>query len=131
MPARSIDALLELWTASLLKSENPPPFTDHKELYETIDQTPLGDVRWRHFNMTYGGEKPNNAPSWMDDTHTVQFRDPRAVIHNMLANPDFKDEIDYGPLHEFDHQGNRRLKNFMGGDWAWRQAVRLLDVALD
>ncbi|OBZ74546.1 hypothetical protein A0H81_05423 [Grifola frondosa] len=39
----------------------------------------------------------------------------------MLANPDFKDKIDFMPLREF-VDGERRLKNFMGGDWAWRQA---------
>ncbi|OBZ73398.1 hypothetical protein A0H81_06627 [Grifola frondosa] len=58
----------------------------------------------------------------MDDSDLRRvFRDPRAVVQNMLANLDFKDEIDFTPLREF-VDGERRLKNFMGGDWAWRQA---------
>ena len=40
----------------------------------------------------------------------------------MLANLDFDGEMDYGPLHEFDGE-ERHLKNFMGGDWAWKQVV--------
>ncbi|KAG2737545.1 hypothetical protein P692DRAFT_201842928 [Suillus brevipes Sb2] len=32
------------------------------------------------------------------------------MAHNILANPTYKDEIDYAPFH------------FMSGDWAWQQA---------
>ncbi|KAI0744317.1 hypothetical protein C8Q80DRAFT_1220924 [Daedaleopsis nitida] len=87
--------------------------------------TPLGDVRWQSFKLSYGGPKPDGEiPTWMTDEHTVHFRDPREIVKNMLANTDFKDEIDYAPLHEFDTGSrSRRLRNFMGGDWVWRQAV--------
>lgn len=126
MSGGNIDSLLDLWAASLFPHGTPSPFKDHDELYETIDRTPLGDVRWQSFNLSYGGPKPDGeVPTWMTDAHTVHFRDPREIIKNMLANPDFKDEIDYAPLREFDNLGdrNRRLRNFMGGDWVWRQAV--------
>ncbi|KAI0693039.1 hypothetical protein C8T65DRAFT_586080 [Cerioporus squamosus] len=123
MPAKNIDALLNLWTASLLHHREPAPFKNHDDLYDTIDNISVGDVRWQSFKLSYGGEKPNTrVPSWMTDMHTVHFRDPHAIVKQMLANPSFKDEIDWCPVREFGPDGERRLKNFMGGDWAWRQA---------
>lgn len=55
--------------------------------------------------------------------YEVWYRDPRMVIRNQLANPDFKDEIDYAPVQEFGIDGERRWKNFMSGNWAWSNAV--------
>lgn len=125
MSGGNIDALLDLWAASLLPHGDLPPFRNHADLYETIDRTPLGDVQWQSFKLSYGGPKPDGeVPTWMTDEHTVHFRDPREIVKNMLANPDFKEEIDYAPLREFDGRTRSRcLRNFMGGEWAWRQAV--------
>ncbi|KAI0746738.1 hypothetical protein C8Q80DRAFT_1321332 [Daedaleopsis nitida] len=129
MSAGNIDSLLELWHASLLKHGDTPPFHNHTELYETIDQTPWGDVDWESFDMSYGGPQPNGeVPSWMNDAYTVHFRNPRSVVLNMLKNPDFKDEIDYTPFQEFSQDTSRRLKNFLGGDWAWRQADAIAEL---
>ncbi|KAI0707701.1 hypothetical protein C8Q76DRAFT_770579 [Earliella scabrosa] len=123
MPARNIDTILELWAASQLKHQDVAPFKDHTALYDTIDRTTLGEVAWESFKLSYGGAKPATAvPDWMNVSNTVHFRNPRDVVRNMLANPDFKDEIDYGPLIEFGPDGARRLQNFMGGEWAWQQA---------
>lgn len=128
MSAGNIDALLDLWRASLLKYGGTPPFSNHVDLYRTIDSTPLGEVRWQCFTLRYPeGNVPGDgagAPSWMTDSHEVWYRDPRAIIKQMLANPDFKGQLDYAPLREFSADGTRRLCNFMSGDWAWRQAVR-------
>jgi hypothetical protein len=41
----------------------------------------------------------------------------------MLSNPDFDDEFDCTPYHEYDTDGNHRFHNFMSGDWVWEQAV--------
>ena len=83
-----------------------------------------GNIRWDAFSMSWEGELSNQDPPWKRADHEVWFRDPRAVIHNMLANPDFKDEIDYAPFREFvGPDGERQLKDFMSGDWAWNQAV--------
>ena len=60
----------------------------------------------------------------MTATYDVWYRDVRAVVKRLLANPDFKDHIDYAPLREYDALGVRQLRNFMGGDWVWQQAVR-------
>lgn len=128
MSASNIDALMELWNSSLLP--NSPPFANHVDMYRTIDSTPLGDVRWQCFTMRYAdGDVPepaSDAPAWMTTQHEVWYRDVHTVVKHMLGNPDFNGKIDYAPIREFSAQGNRRLRNFMGGDWAWRQAVSII-----
>ena len=58
----------------------------------------------------------------MTTDYEVWYRDPRNVIHNILANPDLVDGIDYVPYREFENN-ERRYCDFMSGDWAWRQCV--------
>ncbi|KAG2127159.1 uncharacterized protein EDB93DRAFT_1257267 [Suillus bovinus] len=44
-------------------------------------------------------------------------------MHNMLSNPDFEGEFDYAPLQEYDtSNGAHCFKDFMSGDWCWKQA---------
>ncbi|KAI6037767.1 hypothetical protein EDC04DRAFT_2897221 [Pisolithus marmoratus] len=74
-------------------SENCPddwgPY-DHKELYETIDATKLGDVWWDTFKLRYNGEWPiDNIPAWMDEMYEYWFQDPSTLIENMLLNTEF------------------------------------------
>ena len=52
----------------------------------------------------------------MAQNYEMHFHDPYSVALNMLANLDFKDEIDFTPLREFDGNNQRVLRNFMGGD---------------
>jgi len=126
MSAGNIDHLLHLWGVSLAAYEDSPPFAGHKDLYTTIDATPIGDAPWKSFGLGYSGDKPSvDVPSWMDKTHDVWYRDPRAVIKNIFSNADFDGEIDYMPYREFSEDGSRRYKDFMSGDWAWDQAVRM------
>ncbi|KAG2156780.1 uncharacterized protein EDB93DRAFT_1246971 [Suillus bovinus] len=43
----------------------------------------------------------------------------------MLVNPDFKDEMEYMPYHEWKGEGDDakwQWHNVMSGDWAWNQA---------
>jgi hypothetical protein len=124
MSAGKINALLDLWAASLFKHGDEPPFADDDDLYTTIDSIPHGDVTWECFSTSYQGARPDGqTPSWMDVEYEVWFRDPRTVIRNMLANPDFDSQIDFVPLHKFDADDERQFQNFMSGDWAWQQAV--------
>ena len=51
-----------------------------------------------------------------------------SAFPNMLQNPDFANSFDYAPLREYDENGNCRYKNFMSGDWAWKQAVRQISM---
>ncbi|KAG2090577.1 hypothetical protein BD769DRAFT_1371547, partial [Suillus cothurnatus] len=127
MSAGDIDKLMNLWGRTLEKHNDAPPFADHRDLYSTIDDTPVGDVPWKSFSMKYNAndnDLSGSAP-WMGKTYTAWFRDPRTVIHNMLANPDFKDEMDYVPYREFNGDGDnakRQWRNMMSGNWAWDQA---------
>ncbi|KAI6013170.1 hypothetical protein BKA83DRAFT_4466263 [Pisolithus microcarpus] len=123
MSARQTDTLLDLWAASLLRYCDQPPFSDHKHLYKTIDSTPLGGVKWECFKINHLGEKPEvNAPPWMDQDFDVWFRDPCLVIHNILGNPAFKDELDLQPFREYSAENDERcFQDFMSGDWAWDQ----------
>lgn len=107
-----------------MRHGNNAPFKSSKEMLKTIDDIPLGDVPWQSFTLQYEGEVPaNNAPGWMSEKQRVWFRDPREVVRNMLANPDFDREFDYSPIQEYNEKENRVLKNFMSGNWAWKQAV--------
>ena len=126
MPATQIDNLMDLIKVLLLQNGDTtlkPPFADKKDLYDVIDSTPLGDVSWQSFSVTYQGEKPpDSVPEWMDGSYEVCYRDPRDIIRNMLANPDFDGETDYVPYRDFDVDGHREWKDFMSGDWAYKQA---------
>jgi hypothetical protein len=123
MSAGDIDRLLELWSTSLFRHNDTSPFANYKDLYDTIDSIPLGDVKWESFTMKYNGQRPeSDVPRWMDAEYDVWFRDPRTLIRNMISNPDFDGEFDYAPLQEYDESGHR-YKDFMSGNWAWRQAV--------
>ncbi|KAG1888514.1 hypothetical protein F4604DRAFT_2023854 [Suillus subluteus] len=105
-PAGQINKLLDLWASTLKKHDDKPPFADFRDLYKTIDKTPLGDVRWQSFSVRYNGERPDtDVPPWMDQ-----------VVRNMLANPDYAKEFDYRPYRD------SQWKDFMSGDWAWDQA---------
>jgi hypothetical protein len=132
MSASNIDQLLNLWAASLLPHQDQPPFRDHNDLYKTIDAIPLGDVPWKSFSMSYTGELPNNheVPTWMESEFDVWYRNPHTVVHNMLANLDFKDQMDYAPYHEFETDGEQRYQDMMSGEWAWRQVVHHLCLDL-
>ena len=46
MSAGDINIIAGLWSASLAPHHDSPPFESAKELYNTIDLTPLGDIPW-------------------------------------------------------------------------------------
>ncbi|OBZ65348.1 hypothetical protein A0H81_14664 [Grifola frondosa] len=111
MPAKSINALMELWEATLLKHH----------LYDTIDSTRLGEVKWESFELSYSGELPErNVPKWMTSKYDVWFRDPRPSYRTCSPIPTSMETLSLGQFESID--GEHRLKDFMSGDWAWRQA---------
>lgn len=126
MSAPNINTLLDLWAASLLKHGNQPPFADHKDLYNTIDNIPIGGISWQSFKIQYSGEKPvgPNVPPWMNQQFEVWYRDPREVAQNILTNTDYVNEFDYRPFREYSVDKDEHCyQDFMLGDWAWQQAV--------
>ena len=122
----NVDKLLNLWHATLVPFDASPPILDHRELHSTIDAIKLGHVPWQSYTAQYNGLRPENGPTpeWMTAKYQVWYRDPRKVIHNIFANPDLVEGIDYVPYHEF-KDGKRRYSDFMSGDWAWNQCVRI------
>ncbi|KAG1796926.1 uncharacterized protein HD556DRAFT_1441101 [Suillus plorans] len=124
MSGGDIDFVFNLWAASLAAHGATPPFKNHVDMYNTIDSTPLGGVLWQSFSSQYNGALPNgDVPSWMTCEYDVWFRDPRLLVHNIISNPDFKDEFDYALLQEYStNDGAHRFQDFMSGDWCWKQA---------
>ncbi|KAJ6621814.1 hypothetical protein B0H10DRAFT_2162891 [Mycena sp. CBHHK59/15] len=122
MSAGAIDELMQNWAARP-KSVGNPPFADHQDLYNTIDATEIGHVPWESFTVSYN--KPLvlcDVTPWKTQEYVVHFRDPRKVLHQQLANPDFKGEMDFAPKQVFGAGNSREYQDFMSGNWAWRQA---------
>lgn len=115
MSGSDIDFIFNLWAASLASHGDTPPFANHADMYETIDATPLGDVSWESFSLQYNGVRPEgDVPSWMMAEYDVWFRDARHLVHNIISNPDFKnDEFDYAPLQEYVDLGSAPQVNFI------------------
>ncbi|THH20301.1 hypothetical protein EUX98_g8604 [Antrodiella citrinella] len=127
MAQSNVNWLMEAFAAFGYAFGLPPPFENNTSMHNTIDATPLGDAPWTSFTAQYTGEKPTtNVPAWMDATYDVWCRDPRTVIRNMLANPDFKDEFDAAPYREYDKNDKQQFTNLMSGNWAWRQADAII-----
>jgi Plavaka transposase len=96
MSTKQISTLLDLWATTLIKHDDASPFANHKDMYATIDVTPLGDVPWKTFLMCFNGIKPEqNVPPWMNVQYDVWYRDPLQIVHNMLTNPAFDGGIEY------------------------------------
>lgn len=107
MPTSEIDHLLNIWAATHVADGQDPLFKDHKDMYVTINMTPLGDVAWESFEVQYSGELPNgDISSRMTANHTVWFCDHHALVQHILSNPDFRDNFDCSPLQEHDTEGN-------------------------
>jgi hypothetical protein len=128
MPAKNINDLMQVWAAL---SHQDPPFADAEDLYNTIDMTPVGDIPWQSFSISFVGEiqadVDKEAP-WKLREYEVWFRDPLNVLKLQLGNPDFANEMDVAPKIVRDaSSGLRRYQDFMSGEWAWREAVSTLD----
>jgi hypothetical protein len=126
MSAGNIDFLLQLWAASMAGHNESPPFSNHQDLYDTIDSTSIGGIPWQSISLSYNGPPQEQPPSWMESEYTIWFRDPNQLFKNMLENPDFAGSFDYTPYQQYDNKGKRRYEHFMSGNWAWKQAVSKL-----
>jgi len=117
-----INDILQIWAA---REGESTPFVNARDLYETIDAVPLGDVAWSSFSVKYNGEVGDHrgiAP-WKLKEYDVWFRDPRAVLHQQLGNRSFAHEMDFAAKQVHDRKGARRYQDFMSGDWVWQQSV--------
>ncbi|KAJ7862732.1 hypothetical protein B0H13DRAFT_2566139 [Mycena leptocephala] len=125
MAGRRVDRLAEL-LAALYGTD--PPFADHKDLYATIDAIQQGDVPWQSFSVTYTGPLPESGevPAWMTEKYEVWFRSPLGIFEKQLANPDFKDEMDWAPKRMFKDK-KRQYVDLFSGNWAWQQADKIAE----
>jgi Plavaka transposase len=124
MSAGDINFILHLWAESLVVHGDDPPFTNATSMYKAIDSTPLAGTAWESFSLQYNGDHAaGDVITWMNAEYDVWFRDPRALVHNLLSNSDFKTGFDYAPFQERTSNGVHRFQDFMSANWAWRQAV--------
>jgi len=119
---RDVDHLMDIWAAHCAPFDQSAPFDNDNDLKQRIDAINLEEVPWSSYSIRYTGEVPLLRPSaWMKKTYEVWYRDPRQIIHNILANEDFNGEFDYTPFREM-RDGKREWSDFMSGNWAWNQA---------
>ncbi len=125
MSGGNIDHLMRFWKESL-PPWSMPPFENHNDLLQTIDAIPYGRYDWSCFTVGYLGEESldENCPPFMRDRYEVWHRNAFDVVAEMVANRDFDGEFDYAPFQEY-HEENHHFQDFMSGNWAWRQAVRV------
>lgn len=120
---------LDLWRAATIKAQKSTngkdiPWHSAADLYATIDSIKTEHADWMTHTFKYNRPRPNGvAPTWMDSTYELNYRDILELVELQLANPDFKDQFDYVPYREFDPQGSRVWSNLMSGDWAYDEAV--------
>ena len=119
-----IDDLLQIWSATLVPHDDLPPIADHRDLHAQIDAIKLGEVPWKSYTAQYQWLRPNEGPipEWMETKYQLWYRDPRQVVHHILANPEFASGFDYAPHKDFRDE-ERQYHDFMSGDWAWEQCV--------
>ena len=90
---------------------------------------PLGDIPWQSCTLNYKGSPPEilgpngESPPWTTADYDIWFHDAHLLIQEMISNPDFAGEFDFAPYQEYSTDGQHWFKDFMSGDWAWKQAV--------
>jgi len=82
----------------------------------------LGDVPWQCMVTSIPGDVDDHRP-WMQTSYEIWYRNPEAVISNMLDNPDFDKQFDMRTYIELDADGKRRWSNVMSGNIAWCRSV--------
>ena len=123
MSSRHVDELCQLWAAT---TGGDPPFASKEDLYDTIDATTTGNIPpWQCVSITMDVDANQDEPiaPWKTAAYEIYYRDPKAMLHSQLVNPDFKTELDVSPKWVFDQDNKRIFKDFMSGNWAWQQAV--------
>ncbi|KAJ6607747.1 hypothetical protein B0H10DRAFT_1956000 [Mycena sp. CBHHK59/15] len=121
MSAGAIDELMQNWAA------RPQSAGIHHLLITTTFTTrsmpqKLGTYPGNHSPSRTTNPCPGDVTPWKTQEYVVHFRDPRQVLHQQLANPDFKGEMDFAPKQVFGEGDSREYQDFMSGNWAWRQA---------
>ncbi|KAF5329901.1 hypothetical protein D9758_018701 [Tetrapyrgos nigripes] len=130
MSAGDIDTLSQLISELMApeRSDNVP-FHNHREMYGLIDAIRQGEIQWESFTVKFNGDLPEDQsplPAWKQQEYQVWFRDPLAIMEQMLANPSFKTEMDVSPKRLFKN-GKRLYRDLMTGNWAWTQCDEIAE----
>ena len=129
MSAGHINLITGLWAASLAPHNNSPPFENAKDLCGTIDATPLSNIPWQSFTLSYNEPPPKilepdgRVPPWTTTDYNIWFCNSHLLVQALIANPKFKGQFDFVPYQENSADSEHCFENFMSGDWAWKQAV--------
>ena len=129
MLASDINFITGLWAASPAPHNNSPPSKNAKDLYDTINATPLGDIPWQSFSLKYTRPKPKTLgpdgedPPWTTTNYDIWFHDPCLLIQKMIGNPEFNGKFEFTPYQEYSVDSKHCFENLMSGDWAWKQVV--------
>ena len=95
-------------------------------MYNTLDVITEGDAPWQQFSVSFNGKiLEGDTTSWKHAKYDVHFRDPCIVLHNQLGSPDFANEMDFAAKEVCDKNNRCQYKDFMSGNWPWRQLVCL------
>ncbi|KAJ7600215.1 hypothetical protein C8J56DRAFT_999638 [Mycena floridula] len=125
MSAPTLDALFELWGASMDSLDGETTghglFQNNCDLYDAIDAARVGDVPWKCMKVKLSNIGAN-APSWKRKEYDLWYRDSWAVMESLLDNPDFDKEFDYVPYVELDDDDQRVLGDFFSANFAWRHS---------
>ncbi|KIM59486.1 hypothetical protein SCLCIDRAFT_126105, partial [Scleroderma citrinum Foug A] len=128
-PQHQIDDLMDIWALMPEWGGHPPPFSGHSDVLEKIDSI-TGDPVWECLSVqctdasTTSSNDPS-VPAWKHASYDVWFRAPEALADLQLANPEFKDYIDYSSKQVFWDKHEHVWNNFMTENWAWRQCNEL------
>ena len=135
-PKSAINKGLDLWLASKLdavKSDTcePLPWGNAEAMYSTVDKIQEGVAPFQTVYFQYKGPLPPNPPTWMTTKFELCVRDARQVLREQLRNKAFDGQFNPAPYQQYDSQSQRVFSNLMSGDWAWREAVRLLRLLIN
>ncbi|KAI0739826.1 hypothetical protein C8Q80DRAFT_1222090 [Daedaleopsis nitida] len=126
MSSKKINELMQILACFFNKGQ-APPFAGHADLYNHIQLIEHGEPDREHFSIVHNDPVAGAraVPSWKIKEYTVFFCDPCLVLHNQMANPDFKNYTDYVPKRVYNEKGQWVYKDFASGDWVWTQADTL------
>ena len=130
MSKSNINDLLHILKTRATREGGTVPFENCDDLHNTIDSITEGEVPWDSFPVQYNGPRPEtNVPQWMDKKYQVHYRNPHEVIKSMLMNKMFHGNFDYTPYRQYEN-GQRVWRDFMSGNFGWKQAVRIFFVSM-
>ncbi|KDQ55345.1 hypothetical protein JAAARDRAFT_195744 [Jaapia argillacea MUCL 33604] len=118
-----IDELLRILVEkNQLDQAGEPIFQNCDHLQATINAIEHGETSWTSFQVKYTGPITPNSPSWKWEPLIVHTCDSLNVVHNMIANVEYKNSFDYVPYEEYTGPNCQCWSNIMLGRWAFKKA---------